>query len=95
MHFPPSKKKTSLRFAHVVYVLMVVFLLFVLYRAGSDYHIRRPLSSQGDHNISNRVAEYRKKMEQWVEEHPTEEQRRQRAEKMKEALKDSLTRIWG
>lgn len=38
------------------------------------------------------VAEYRTKMKQWVEEHPTEVQRHQRVETMREALKSSLTR---
>jgi hypothetical protein len=95
MLFPPPAKKKPLRFTHVVYMLMMLFVLFVLYQAGGDERVHRPLPSQGDHDISGRVAEYRRKMEQWVEDHPTEEQRHQRAEQLKAALSNSLARVWG
>ncbi|MCJ1247637.1 hypothetical protein MMC30_004852 [Trapelia coarctata] len=95
MRFPPSSpKKKPLRFHHLTYALMVVFILYTLYRARSDSLVHRMQSPRTDHNISGLVAEYRKKMEEWMKQNPTQQQKDLKNDQMKAALRNSLTRIW-
>lgn len=91
---PPMQKKKFLRLHHLVYALMAIFVLNNMYRALCGSLVPRLGPSQADHNISGLVEEYRRKMEEWMEENPTQEQKDIKNEQIKAALWNSLTRNW-